>query len=103
MSEILQRNMLKSKDTLKFCKNNVWSNLILMPSSGNYFSQIYAEQIIAMLENDISYTIRGLAFKIHAKIGPELLESNYNAALGYKLNKSGLSFDTHPFQLFRFE
>jgi len=126
MSEILQRNMLKSKDTLKFCKNNVWSNLIVMPSSGNYFSQIfadksfsqtkvladlrrqkssqiYAEEIIAMLENDISYTIRGLAFKIHAKIGPELLESNYKAALGYKLNKSGLSFDTHPFQLFRFE
>ena len=44
MSEILQRNMLKSKDTLKFCENNVWSNLILMPSSGNYFSQICADK-----------------------------------------------------------
>ena len=65
--------------------------------------KVLAEQIIAMLENDISYIIRGLVFKIHSKIGPGLLESAYEAALAYELKKSGLSFGTHPFQLFRFE
>ncbi len=54
-----------------------------------------------MLENDLSYIIRGLVFKIHAKIGPGLLESAYEAALAYELKKSGLQVRTQvglPFQ-----
>ena len=54
-----------------------------------------------MLENDISYLIRGATFKIHAKIGPGLLESAYEAALAYELKKSGLQIRTQvglPFQ-----
>jgi GxxExxY protein len=54
-----------------------------------------------MLENDISYIIRGAAFKIHSKIGPGLLESAYEAALAYELKKSGLQIRTQvglPFQ-----
>jgi GxxExxY protein len=54
-----------------------------------------------MLENDISYIIRGATFKVHAKVGPGLLESAYEAALAYELKKSGLQIRTQvglPFQ-----
>ena len=54
-----------------------------------------------MHENEISYLIRGAAFKIHSKIGPGLLESAYEAALVYELNKSGLRVRSQvglPFQ-----
>jgi GxxExxY protein len=54
-----------------------------------------------MLENDISYIVRGAAFKIHAKIGPGLLESAYEASLAYELEKAGLQVRTQvglPFQ-----
>ena len=42
-----------------------------------------------MLENDISYSIRGAAFKIHSVLGPGLLESSYEAVLAYELTKLG--------------
>ncbi|CAN5908172.1 GxxExxY protein [soil metagenome] len=42
-----------------------------------------------MNENDISYGIRGAAFKIHTALGPGLLESVYHAALIYELTKAG--------------
>ncbi len=38
-------------------------------------------------ENDISYAIRGAAFKIHTALGPGLLESVYEATLAYELRK----------------
>ena len=41
-----------------------------------------------MLENDISYIIRGAIFKVYNALGPGLLESVYEAALMYELNKS---------------
>lgn len=43
-----------------------------------------------MQENDISYTIRGCIFKVYNNLGPGLLESAYEAALAYELNKAGL-------------
>jgi GxxExxY protein len=43
-----------------------------------------------MSENDISYAVRGAAFKVHTVLGPGLLESVYEAALTHELRKSGL-------------
>jgi GxxExxY protein len=44
-----------------------------------------------MKENDISYDIRGAAFKIHNELGPGLLESVYETALSYELEQLGYS------------
>ena len=48
-----------------------------------------------MHENELSYLIRGAAFKVHAKLGPGLLESVYEAALAFELQKEGLDVLTH--------
>ena len=42
-------------------------------------------------ENDISYIIRGSVFKVFNVLGPGLLESAYEAALIFELNKEGIS------------
>lgn len=42
-----------------------------------------------MEENNISYDIRGAAFKVHNELGPGLLESVYEAALSYELKLLG--------------
>jgi GxxExxY protein len=42
-----------------------------------------------MEENEISYSIRGAAFKVHNELGPGLLESVYEAALAYELELLG--------------
>jgi len=42
-----------------------------------------------MSENDISYAIRGAAFKVHTALGPGLLESSYEAVLAYELRNAG--------------
>lgn len=47
-----------------------------------------------MKENDISYDIRGAAFKIHKSLGPGLLESVYEAALAYELREMGYDVKT---------
>lgn len=41
------------------------------------------------IENDISYDIRGAAFKVHTELGPGLLESVYETALTYELKQKG--------------
>lgn len=43
-----------------------------------------------MLENEISYKIRGAIFKVYNNLGPGLLESVYESALYYQLEKDGL-------------
>jgi GxxExxY protein len=48
-------------------------------------------------ENDISYAIRGAAFKIHTALGPGLLESVYETTLAYELRKIGYEVKTGGF------
>ncbi len=43
-----------------------------------------------MIENEISYIIRGCIFKVYNTLGPGLLESAYEAALTYELRHAGL-------------
>ncbi len=47
-----------------------------------------------MTENEISYKIRGAIFKVSNSLGPGLLESVYEAALRYELDKEGLTVKT---------
>jgi GxxExxY protein len=54
-----------------------------------------------MTENDLSYKIRGAIYKIYNALGPGLLESAYEAALAYELEKEGLNIHRQvklPFQ-----
>lgn len=44
-----------------------------------------------MHENEITFIIRGAIFKVYNTLGPGLLESSYEAALGYELVNSGLN------------
>lgn len=43
-----------------------------------------------MTENDISFLIRKCIFKVYNSLGPGLLESVYEAAMIYELQKEGL-------------
>lgn len=43
-----------------------------------------------MTENEISFLIRGAIFKVYNNLGPGLLESIYEAALKYELEKQNL-------------
>ena len=43
-----------------------------------------------MIENEITHKIIGLAYEVHSKLGPGLLESAYQTCLYYELQKSGL-------------
>lgn len=47
-----------------------------------------------MNENDISYKIRGAIYKVYKELGPGLLESIYEAALKFQLEKDGLDVKT---------
>jgi GxxExxY protein len=47
-----------------------------------------------MQENDISYAIRGAAFKVHSTLGPGLLESVYETALAYESIQDGYDVKT---------
>jgi GxxExxY protein len=44
-----------------------------------------------MKENEISYLIRGAAFKVYNNLGPGLLESVYEFALAFELRQAGLN------------
>ena len=46
-----------------------------------------------MTENEISYKIRGAIFKVYDELGPGLLESVYEAALCYQMEKDGLKVE----------
>ena len=45
-----------------------------------------------MTENEISYIIRGCIFNVYNSLGPGLLESAYEAALAFELNKQALLY-----------
>ena len=42
-----------------------------------------------MNENEVSYKVIGIAIKLHNELGPGLLESAYEVALKYDLEKAG--------------
>ena len=46
-----------------------------------------------MDENELSVLIIGLAIKVHATLGPGLLESVYEKALVYELSRNGLNVE----------
>jgi len=46
-----------------------------------------------MNENELSKVIVNVAFQIHTKLGPGLLESVYEEIMFYELNKTGLYID----------
>ncbi len=48
------------------------------------------EKLLLMELNDLTYKIRGAIFKVHATLGPGLLESVYESALMYELIQEGL-------------
>jgi GxxExxY protein len=59
----------------------------------DFFAQIlhgFLQNNSFMEANEITYQIRGAAFRVHAALGPGLFESVYEAALKYELEKSGL-------------
>ena len=49
---------------------------------------------MSIVENDITYNIRGAAFKVHTELGPGLLESVYETALSYELKQKGYDVKT---------
>jgi len=51
------------------------------------------ENDIAMTENELSKIIVDLAYKVHTKLGPGLLESVYEEILYFELTKLGLSVE----------
>ena len=46
-----------------------------------------------MTENEISYEIRGAIYNVYKSLGPGLLESVYEQALVYELQKRGLKVE----------
>ena len=50
-------------------------------------------KFISMTENEISYQIRGAIYNVYKELGPGLLESVYEEALVYELQKRGLSVE----------
>ncbi len=50
-------------------------------------------KIEIMTENEISFKIRGAIFKVYDELGPGLLESIYEAALCYQMQKDGLKVE----------
>ena len=46
-----------------------------------------------MTENEISFQIRGAIYNVYKELGPGLLESVYEEALVYELQKRGLSVE----------
>lgn len=46
-----------------------------------------------MTENDITYQIRGAIYEVYKALGPGLLESVYEEALTYELQKRGLKVE----------
>ena len=43
--------------------------------------------------NELSYAIIGCAYRVHAQLGPGLLESTYQACLVYELRKADLAVE----------
>ena len=46
-----------------------------------------------MIEEELTYKIRGAIFAVYQELGPGLLENIYEAALVYELEKRGLKVE----------
>ncbi len=46
-----------------------------------------------MTDNEITYQIRGAIYDVYRKLGPGLLESVYEEAMSYELEKRGLTVE----------
>jgi GxxExxY protein len=69
----------------KICKDlTIFGSYIL---NGNHIQEL-------MHENEISYIIRGAAFKVHTNLGPGLLESVYERILALEIRRQGLIVNT---------
>ena len=53
--------------------------------------------------NDITYAIRGAAFRVHGELGPGLLESAYENCLCYELRQGGLQVKQQPVLQLRYQ
>jgi GxxExxY protein len=51
---------------------------------------VAAVYLVAMDENTVAKQIVDAAYRVHTKLGPGLLESVYESALAYELEKRGL-------------
>ena len=51
------------------------------------------QKIEAMTDNDITYQIRGAIYDVYKNLGPGLLESVYEEAMVYELQKRGLTVE----------
>jgi GxxExxY protein len=49
-----------------------------------------------MTENEISKILVDIFIKVHSKLGPGLLESVYEAAICYELDKLGINYQRQP-------
>ena len=49
-----------------------------------------------MTENEISKCLVDIFIKVHSKLGPGLLESVYEAAICYELDKLGIKYQRQP-------
>ena len=58
------------------------------------FAESKINQAKNMHENDLSYEIRGAAFKVYSVLGPGLLESVYETAMAHELRKKELEVRT---------
>ncbi|MBB5333925.1 GxxExxY protein [Chryseobacterium koreense] len=58
----------------------------------------YFYRKIEMTENELSYAIIGAALEVHRTLGVGLLESAYEAALLYELEKLGFQVRTQVYQ-----
>lgn len=50
-----------------------------------------------MTENEITYQIRGAIYDVYKNLGPGLLESVYEEALNYELQKRGLKVERQQY------
>ena len=51
------------------------------------------QKIEVMTDNDITYQIRGAIYDVYKNLGPGLLESVYEEAMVYELQKRGLTVE----------
>jgi GxxExxY protein len=66
----------------------VENKIIVEVKAVDAFNDVHLAQVLEA--NEITYLIRGAAFRVHTALGPGLLESVYEAALKYELQRDGL-------------